>query len=472
MKWSFENTYSSLPKKLYSFGKPTPVSKPTLKIFNEKLSRELGLNGYEDSDLFVLSGNHIAPGSKPLSQAYSGHQFGHYTVLGDGRAHLLGEIIDSKGNRYDVQLKGSGQTPYSRSGDGRASLGPMLREYIVSEAMHAFDIPTTRSLAVVTTGEKVYREEALDGAILTRVAKSHLRVGTFEYAASLGETSTLTELLNYTIKRHYPNSKDSLDFLDMVSKKQAQLIAKWMGVGFIHGVMNTDNMSISGETIDYGPCAFLDEYNPLQVFSFIDRNGRYAYGRQPSIALWNLSRFAESIISAFDDDRKTARKKAEEVLSHFSDHFKDEWLKVMYNKIGLIGVDEEKAIECLQDLLNLMEKHKADFTNTFRSLAEKKTVEESLTEDESFKQWKSHWLNLIHGNDETFKSMKKNNPSIIPRNHLVEEALIEALESNSLNKFNRLLKALENPYSDNTEFEDLKKQPTEAQKVRNTFCGT
>lgn len=471
MKWSLENTYSKLPKSLFTLAGPTPVKKPSLILFNSTLSKEMGLEEFEpERDLPILSGNTLVTDSTPLAQAYSGHQFGHYTQLGDGRAHLLGEVVSPKGQRYDLQLKGSGPTPYSRRGDGRASLGPMLREYITSEAMHALGISTTRSLAVVSTGEPVFRETTLPGAILTRMAKSHIRVGTFEYASSLDDLSTLKALTEYSIDRHYPDSKDPLEFLSNVCKKQAKLVSQWMGVGFIHGVMNTDNMSICGESIDYGPCAFLDEYDSLKVFSFIDRNGRYAFGRQPAIALWNLSRFAETLLPLIDDNPEHAAKKAEEVLSHFSEDFKQEWLIVMSKKLGLSDINSKESLESIQKILDLMERHKADYTNTFRALAEQKQLEDSLFTSEEFKRWKQGWSKRLEPN-QSFQTMRSSNPSIIPRNHLVEEALEESLEG-SYEKLDRLLEALEKPFDDNKNFDDFKQLPSEAQKVKNTFCGT
>lgn len=372
--WNFDNSYVHLPEGFFSKQDPTDVKNPKLVVLNKSLAESLGLDiDYlkNDDGVAVLAGNRTPNEAYPISQAYAGHQFGHFTILGDGRAILIGEHIDKKRERFDIQLKGSGRTPYSRGGDGRAALGPMLREYIISEAMHGLNIPTTRSLAVVTTGEGVFREAKLPGAILTRVSSSHIRVGTFQYAAKYLGEEDLQLLADYTILRHYPDiiSDDDryLSFLKEVINRQAKLIAKWQLVGFIHGVMNTDNMLISGETIDYGPCAFMDAYDPETVFSSIDIHGRYAYKNQPVFASWNLARFAETLISLLDENEEIALEMANEALSNFNVLYKKYWLDGMRRKIGLFNEKPEDE-SLINELLGIMEKYKADYTNTFRSL--------------------------------------------------------------------------------------------------------
>jgi uncharacterized protein YdiU (UPF0061 family) len=378
--WHFDNTYSKLSKTFIEDIKPTPVHDPELVILNEQLAKELNLDfsKTKEKDLSLLfSGNSLPNGSTTIAQAYAGHQFGHFTMLGDGRAVLLGEHISNKNNRFDIQFKGSGRTSFSRGGDGRAALGPMLREYIISEAINSLNIPTTRSLAVVKTGEKVVRENLLDGAILTRVASSHLRVGTFQYIAARQNIEDLNTLVDYTIERHYPQIKSSktkaLDLLNLVMEKQCQLVVDWMRVGFIHGVMNTDNMTISGETIDYGPCAFMDQYHPKTVFSSIDKFGRYAYSNQPPIAKWNLARFAECLIPLIDKNEETAIKIATDVIDNFQNIYEKKWLNMMRDKLGLFGEDKNDR-HLIDDLLNWMEKYKIDYTNTFCHLMEIKIL--------------------------------------------------------------------------------------------------
>ena len=387
--WHFDNTYSKLSKTFIEDIKPTPVHDPELVILNEQLAKELNLDfsKTKEKDLSLLfSGNSLPNGSTTIAQAYAGHQFGHFTMLGDGRAVLLGEHISNKNNRFDIQFKGSGRTSFSRGGDGRAALGPMLREYIISEAINSLNIPTTRSLAVVKTGEKVVRENLLDGAILTRVASSHLRVGTFQYIAARQNIEDLNTLVDYTIERHYPQIKSSktkaLDLLNLVMEKQCQLVVDWMRVGFIHGVMNTDNMTISGETIDYGPCAFMDQYHPKTVFSSIDKFGRYAYSNQPPIAKWNLARFAECLIPLIDKNEETAIKIATDVIDNFQNIYEKKWLNMMRDKLGLFGEDKNDR-QLIDDLLNWMEKYKIDYTNTFCHLMEIK-IDENTYKDESF----------------------------------------------------------------------------------------
>jgi uncharacterized protein YdiU (UPF0061 family) len=478
--FKFENTYAKLPEILATKLVPVPVKKPKLIIFNNRLAKDLGLdvNSVSEDDLTNLfSGNKLPSGSEPLAQAYCGHQFGHFVMLGDGRAIVLGEHLTPSGKRIDIQFKGSGRTPYSRSGDGRAALGPMLREYIISEAMHGLNIPTTRSLAVVATGEMVQREVALQGAVLTRVASSHLRVGTFQYLAARQDIKSLKELVSYTIKRHYPefiNSKNqALELLRIVIKKQAYLIAEWMRVSFIHGVMNTDNMTISGETIDYGPCAFMDYYDPKTVFSSIDLHGRYAFGNQPNIAEWNLARFAESILPLFDLDNKKAVSIAEQEINNFKDIFKNNFTKMMKGKLGLIS-NEIEDDKLMKDLFQLMFKNEADYTNTFVYLMNGSVPQEKLIKDKNFIEWKNKWNSRLSRNQDIIKAkelMTKNNPIIIPRNHLIELALSKA-EQGNLDEFNKLILALKDPYKDNGQYTGLKNPAPQSEKKYQTFCGT
>ena len=478
--FKFENTYAKLPDILATKLVPVPVKKPKLIIFNNRLAKDLGLdvNSVSEDDLTNLfSGNKLPSGSEPLAQAYCGHQFGHFVMLGDGRAIVLGEHLTPSGKRIDIQFKGSGRTPYSRSGDGRAALGPMLREYIISEAMHGLNIPTTRSLAVVATGEMVQREVALQGAVLTRVASSHLRVGTFQYLAARQDIKSLKELVSYTIKRHYPefiNSKNqALELLRIVIKKQAYLIAEWMRVSFIHGVMNTDNMTISGETIDYGPCAFMDYYDPKTVFSSIDLHGRYAFGNQPNIAEWNLARFAESILPLFDLDNKKAVSIAEQEINNFKDIFKNNFTKMMKGKLGLIS-NEIEDDKLMKDLFQLMFKNEADYTNTFVYLMNGSVPQEKLIKDKNFIEWKNKWNSRLSTNQDIIKAkelMTKNNPIIIPRNHLIESALSKA-EQGNLEEFNKLILALKDPYKDNGQYTGLKNPAPQSEKKYQTFCGT
>ena len=478
--FKFENTYAKLPEILATKLVPVPVKKPKLVIFNNRLAKDLGLdvNSVSEDDLTNLfSGNKLPSGSEPLAQAYCGHQFGHFVMLGDGRAIVLGEHLTPSGKRIDIQFKGSGRTPYSRSGDGRAALGPMLREYIISEAMHGLNIPTTRSLAVVATGEMVQREVALQGAVLTRVASSHLRVGTFQYLAARQDIKSLKELVNYTIKRHYPefiNSKNqALELLRIVIKKQAYLIAEWMRVSFIHGVMNTDNMTISGETIDYGPCAFMDYYDPKTVFSSIDLHGRYAFGNQPNIAEWNLARFAEAILPLFDLDNKKAVSIAEQEINNFKDIFKNNFTTMMKGKLGLIS-NEIEDDKLMKDLFQLMFENEADYTNTFVYLMNGSVPQEKLIKDKNFIEWKNKWNSRLSRNQDIIKAkelMTKNNPIIIPRNHLIESALSKA-EQGNLDEFNKLILALKDPYQDNEQLTGLKNPAPRSEKKYQTFCGT
>ncbi|MEH7502011.1 YdiU family protein [Neobacillus drentensis] len=480
--WNLDNSYARLPKSLYTSHNPTPVTSPKLIIFNDLLATSLGLNVQSlqsGEGVAVFAGNKIPEGALPLAQAYAGHQFGHFTKLGDGRALLLGEQITPKGERFDIQLKGPGRTPYSRGGDGRAALGPMLREYIISEAMHALGIPTTRSLAVVTTGEAVLRETALPGAILTRVAASHLRVGTFQYAAKWGTIEELRVLADYTLERHFPdvdtNENRYLSLLQEVIKRQAALIAKWQHVGFIHGVMNTDNMTISGETIDYGPCAFMDAYDPATVFSSIDTQGRYAYGNQPYIAGWNLARFAETLLPLLHDNQEQAVKMAQDEISNFMELYHRNWFTGMRAKLGIIT--EEKQDESLiEDLLGMMEKYRADYTNTFRALTFEKPEDSVLFETPEFNQWYEKWHARLgrqqESKDSSHQLMRNSNPAIIPRNHRVEDALEAAVKQGDYSVMKRLLEVLSSPYAHAPEQADYSTLPLQSTQPYRTFCGT
>ena len=479
--WRFDNTYSKLPEYFISNTSPIPVKSPELIILNDNLAKELGLNFslIDKKDLSKLfSGNSLPEGSKAISQAYAGHQFGHFTMLGDGRAVLMGEHISKNNERFDIQFKGSGKTPFSRNGDGRAALGPMLREYIISEAMHALNIPTTRSLAVVKTGEDVMRENTLQGAILTRVASSHLRVGTFQFIAARKSENELKTLINYTINRHYPNIKQSknqaLELLKVMIKQQTDLVINWMRVGFIHGVMNTDNMAISGETIDYGPCAFMDTYDPQTVFSSIDQFGRYSYSNQPNITKWNLARFAECLIPLIDPNKDKAIEIATETINNFDKNYEIKWINMMRDKLGLFGQDPKDLVLIL-DLLTWMHKNKADYTNTFCILMNENVQKNKIYEDENFIIWKKRWeerLKLNNNNPEKFlKLMRSVNPLIIPRNHKVEEAL-EAANNNDLSPLIKLIKILEKPYDKQQENIDYQSPAPVGNKKYQTFCGT
>ncbi len=477
--WHFDNTYSKLSNTFKEDIKPTPVHDPELVVLNEKLARDLKLdfskiNKKELAKLF--SGNSLPEGSNSIAQAYAGHQFGHFTMLGDGRAVLIGEHLVNKNNKFDIQFKGSGRTSFSRNGDGRAVLGPMLREYIISEAINFLKIPTTRSLAVVKTGEKVVRENLLPGAILTRVASSHIRVGTFQYIAAKQNIDDLKILMNYTIDRHYPEIKTSknkaLDLLNLVMEKQCQLVVNWMRVGFIHGVMNTDNMAISGETIDYGPCAFMDQYDPKTVFSSIDSYGRYSFANQPPITKWNLARFAECLIPLIDNDQNKAIKIATETINNFEKIYQVKWLNMMRDKLGLFGEDKSDKI-LINDLLGWMEKNKADYTNTFCHLMDIKTINNEIYNDKGYIDWSNKWKKRILMNnsskEKSLKIMRNSNPIVIPRNHKVEEAL-KAANENNLDVMNKLLSILTKSYENHKNIEDFQ-SPSNIKEYQ-TFCGT
>lgn len=481
MGWNFNNTYVDLSESLYSMQNPVPVKSPKLVIYNKDLGQSLGLNNQfiESNDgTAIFAGNAIPYGAFPIAQAYAGHQFAYFNNLGDGRAILLGEQITPDGQRFDIQLKGSGRTKYSRGGDGRAALGPMLREYIISEAMYNLGVPTTRSLAVVTSGENVYRESALTGAILTRVASSHIRVGTFQYVSAFSNKEVLKSLADYTIKRHFSNILSSQDkyllFLRKVINKQAWLIANWQLLGFIHGVMNTDNMTISGETIDYGPCAFMDSFKLSRVFSSIDTAGRYSYANQPNIAQWNLARLADSLIPLIHDDESLAIKLATKEVAEFSKIYNDFWLSGMRKKLGMFSQDKDDK-NLIIELFSLMEKYQADYTNTFRQLTIDKLDGQSMFDTTEFESWYKKWKKKLNkqkeSKEEITKLMKDNNPSIIPRNHRVEESLAAA-EEGDLSVMNNLLYALKKPYAYTKEQEEYTKLPTNYSSPYRTFCGT
>ena len=477
-----KSTYVNLPTQLYKQQSPTPVDDPTLITFNQNLNKRLKLPFDKLSDnekAQFFSGNKLPPNLEPLTMAYAGHQFGNFTILGDGRAHLLGEwLIPSNqqahsNQRVDIQLKGSGRTHYSRNGDGRAGLGPMLREYLISEAMHALMIPTTRSLAVVSSGEMIYRECPLHGAILTRVAASHLRIGTFEYAAHKKSPTLVTSLADYTIQRHFPQLIDSeqpyLSLLKSVVTQQMQLVIEWLRVGFIHGVMNTDNITLSGETIDYGPCAFMDHYNPNQVFSSIDYHGRYAFNNQAPIMLWNLCRFAETLIPLLHKSPQTAIELAAEVIVTAQENFDALRHSMMKRKLGITG-EEPKDASIIETLLNLMHSHKLDYTNTFMQLTYNEKLPKSVP---GFQQWHEQWQNRIksHHPSTAQTMMKSSNPVIIPRNHLVEQALTAAETQLDFSLFNKLLDATSNPYQQQGKIQ-YQSPPTPEEQIHHTFCGT
>lgn len=479
--WNLENSYAELPKCFFTKQKPTPVCLPKLITLNYPLATSLGFNpmSLQNSDsLEIFAGNKLPEGSNPIAQAYAGHQFGYFNMLGDGRAILLGEQINAKEEKYDIQLKGSGITPYSRGGDGRAALKPMLREYIISEAMHALRIATTRSLAVVTTGESVIREKILPGAILIRVADSHIRVATFQYAAEYCSLDELRALADYTLKRHFSDYKEHEDkylfLLKQVIKRQASLIAKWQLVGFIHGVMNTDNMAISGETIDYGPCAFMDTYDPKTVFSSIDREGRYAYGNQPRMGGWNLARFAETLIPLLHDNQDKAVEIAQNAVSDYAELYQKHWLDGMRAKLGIFN-EEESDKELIEELLSMMHKYSADYTNTFSALTFGYFSDMELFKTEEFNSWYARWKERLGRQDESKDSshefMESSNPVIIPRNYRVEEAL-DAAEKGDYSVMQEFLNVLSSPYEYPGDYRGYNKPPEKSDIPYRTFCGT
>jgi len=478
--WNFDNTFLHLPDSLYVRQKPVPVKKPALAILNRTLAQSLGLDadsldGPQGAEIFA--GNRLPRGADPIAQAYAGHQFRHFTMLGDGRAILLGEHVTPDGGRLDIQLKGSGRTPFSRRGDGRAALGPMLREYIISEAMHALGIPTTRSLAVATTGEPVHRETTLAGAVLTRVAGSHIRVGTFEYLTAKGAPEDLRALALYTVRRHFPELAEAenpfRELLAAVMERQVRLVTKWLHVGFIHGVMNTDNVSLCGESIDYGPCAFMDAYDPATVFSSIDRDGRYAYGNQPSITQWNLTRLAETLLPLLHENEGKALELARDTLEKFPELFRRHWARGMRAKLGLFTEEDGDAI-LAQDLLKLMQESKADFTLTLRGLSEENS-DLPFFRERDFTGWRARWMTRLARQARTFEEsrtlMRTHNPAVIPRNHLVEETLRAATVDNDLGPLQRFLAALANPFEDSPEHAAYR-EPGPVESDYRTFCGT
>jgi len=480
LNWNFDNSYSRLPDSFKETIDPVKVKKPELVLFNKDLAKNIDLDfsNIKNEELSALfSGNLLPKNSNSIAQAYAGHQFGHFTMLGDGRAVLIGEHLSKNKKRYDIQFKGSGKTAFSRNGDGRAALGPMLREYIISESMHHLKIPTTRSLAVVKTGESVMRDTELIGAILTRVASSHIRVGTFQYIAARKNEDELKMLLEHVIKRHYSNiDKDknkSIEILKTVLEKQVDLVVHWMRVGFIHGVMNTDNMSISGETIDYGPCAFMDVYDPKTVFSSIDRTGRYAYCNQPVITKWNLARFAECLIPLIDKDQNNAIKIATEIINSFEKKYEEKWLNMMRDKLGLFG-NEKNDQSLILDLLTWMHEVKADYTNTFCHLMGEKIEKKKYYEDKRFLNWTERWKNRLNLNNNSpekyLQLMRSVNPLVIPRNHKVEEVL-DSANQNDFQPLTKLIEILSKPYLQNKKIIEYQLPSNQKEKYQ-TFCGT
>ena len=468
----FDNSYARLDERFYTKMKPSQVARPELIAINDELARDLGIDPAALSSqdgLDVLAGNKVPEGADPLAQVYAGHQFGGWSPrLGDGRAILLGEVVSSSGARFDIQLKGSGPTPYSRMGDGRAWVGPVMREYIVSEAMHNLGVPTTRALAAVTTGETVVREAPYPGAVLTRVASSHIRVGTFQYFASQRDTEALEALTAHAISRHAPGAETALDLLEVVIEKQAALVAKWMGLGFIHGVMNTDNMTISGETIDYGPCAFMDTFHPMRVFSSIDQQGRYAYGRQPDMAMWNLVQLATSLMPLIGRVEDAQAK-----IDCFPELFRAAWLVEFRNKIGLHSEGDEDA-SLVHDLLERMKDQNADFTNTFRALGNGKARDEFL-DPSAFDEWEVAWRDRLmqesKAPEDLSEELNTTNPALIPRTHRIEQAIQAAIHGDH-DLFHRLNKAYLSPYDLQDDALDLTRPPSEEEVVPQTFCGT
>jgi uncharacterized protein YdiU (UPF0061 family) len=486
----FQNTYAALPANFFARVAPTPVTSPRLIKLNRTLALQLGL----DPDLLespegaeILAGKLLPDGADPIAMAYAGHQFGHFVPqLGDGRAILLGEVIDADGVRRDIQLKGSGPTPFSRRGDGRAALGPVLREYIVSEAMATLGIPTTRSLAAVLTGESVLRETALPGAVLTRVASSHIRVGTFQYFAARRDTEGVRQLADHVIARHYPevagHERRYLALLSAVIARQADLVARWLLVGFIHGVMNTDNTSISGETIDYGPCAFMDHYDPKQVFSSIDEMGRYAYANQPRIAQWNLTRLAECLLPLISDDQDQAVSEAQAAIGEFVEVFDTAYQAGLRRKLGLFTARDDDRI-LAQDLLDAMARNQADFTLTFRRLSDAALgpdhdgeIRQMFADPAAYDEWAARWRQRLdkEPQDSTARrtAMRSVNPAFIPRNHRVEAVIEAAVNRDDFAPFEEILAILSKPYEDQLAFSAYAEPPEPHERVLQTFCGT
>jgi serine/tyrosine/threonine adenylyltransferase len=485
VRFAFDNTYARELEGFYASWKAAQVAQPRLVKLNRALAEELGLDAVgldSDEGARIFSGNEMPDGAAPIAQAYAGHQFGGFVPqLGDGRALLLGEVIDRNGRRRDIQLKGSGRTPFSRNGDGKAALGPVLREYLIGEAMHSLGIPTTRALAAVLTGEPVFREGALPGAVLARVAASHIRVGTFQFFAARGEQAKVRRLADYVIQRHYPELKDQtnryLRLLECVRDRQAALVASWMHVGFIHGVMNTDNMAISGETIDYGPCAFMDHYDPATVFSSIDNHGRYAYGNQPRIAQWNLARFAETLVPLIDADEKRAIDQATDVINAFPQQYESHWLKGMRAKLGLIS-DDEADLNLATGFLTALLEHKVDYTLAFRHLGDavldhEEPLRALFTDPSVYDRWRKHWRTRLAREEispsDRARAMRRVTPAFIPRNHRVEEALSAAVERGDYAPFDTLLKILSRPFDDQPEFAAYAEPAPEGQGHYRTF---
>lgn len=483
--WKFGNSYTKLPGYCYTKTAPTIVRNPKVVYINDQLATKLGLcfqSLSEQEKAALFSGNTLPPKTEPLAQAYAGHQFGHFSYLGDGRAHLLGEHITPQGACVDIQFKGSGKTPYARRGDGRATLSAMMREYMMAEAMHALRVPTTRSLALVTTGEVVYREQALLGAVLTRVAASHLRFGTFEYVATKCDVLGLKKLAQYAMQRHYPETLQHenpyLALLEQVMERQVMLINDWLRIGFIHGVMNTDNMSISGETLDYGPCAFMDAYHPERVFSSIDHMGRYAYANQPRIAQWNLERFAETLLPLLDSNASIAVRLAEKTVQSFEKKFQQQWLNMMRKKLGLAGADQEDE-NLIYMLLLWMQNHQADYTNTFQDIMTETFPSQTQYKNQAFKDWYRKWETRRTKHENTFEKsvqqMRISNPVIIPRNHQIESALNTLEQGNGQEKCTQILAAFSSqsaPYDIKQQDNFLRQPPKSEEIVKQTFCGT
>jgi uncharacterized protein YdiU (UPF0061 family) len=479
--WRFDNSYSRLPAAFHSQVNPTPVAEPRLVLVNHSLAQSLGINtaAFTNPEAAAyFTGNVMFTGAEPIAQAYAGHQYGNLVRLGDGRAILLGEHITAAGQRFDIQLKGSGPTPYSRRGDGRAALGPMLREYLTSEAMHSLGIPSTRSLAVASTGEPVFREQPLTGAVLTRTAASHIRVGTFEYFAALGDKDHLRVLADYTLRRHFPKHLEAenpvLEMLKEVIERQASLMSQWMRVGFVHGVMNTDNVALSGETIDYGPCAFIDSYDPATVFSSIDHHGRYAFGQQPGVAGWNLARFADALLPILDLEPHIAVAQANEALENFAGRFQHHWLAVMRGKLGLFTLESADAA-LAEELLVWMHKSSSDYTHTFRNLRPSPDLDSPASADAAFKLWHQRWTERLSRQPqpwtEVVRLMNAHNPAVIPRNYEVEVALAAAV-AGDLKPLEQLLGALARPYEEAGQPGGLLNPPPSGTPFCRTFCGT
>jgi len=472
MRATFDNTYARLPEHFFARQNPDPVADPALVAVNEALATELGIDP-DSITAAVIAGNEVPEGAEPLAQLYAGHQFGNWVPqLGDGRALLLGEVIDRNGQRRDIQLKGAGRTPFSRGGDGRAWLGPVLREYVVSEAMHALGLPTTRALAAATTGETVFREQPRPGAVLARVAASHIRVGTFQAFAARGDVEAIRTLTEHAMARHYPDATDALDFFGKVVAAQARLIAGWMSVGFIHGVMNTDNTTISGETIDYGPCAFLDDYHGAKVFSSIDRMGRYAYQNQPDMAVWNLAQLASTLLPLIaPDDEEKGVEIATRALDAFGLHFRDEWLKRFRAKIGLVTAEPgDEAL--IVGLLQRMSTSRADFTNTFRALATTGDASGLISDPGAWESWVPEWqARLDREPGDSSATMRAANPAVIARNHRIEQ-MIEAAVAGDYAPFHKLMEVLAHPYDDGPDSAEYARAPAPEERVQQTFCGT